>query len=106
MDYEREARSKDIIAVNTAQFVKSLPVAEPEATAPEEPVVVLGVEELVPLEEGKLWVTVCIPLAVVEELSEMGAAVVATELLTLVEAPGSAPEEVELPPPIVGGAEA
>jgi len=95
-----------MIAVNTAQFVKSLPVAEPVETAPDEPVVVLGVEELVPLEEGKLGVMVCIPLEVVKELSEIGAEVIATELLTLVEAPGSAPEEVELPPPIVGGAEA
>jgi len=88
--------------------VKSLPVAEPVATAPDEPVVVLGVEEpaAVPLEEGKLGVTVCIPLEVAKELSERGAEIVVAELLTFAEAPGSAPEEVGLPPPITGGAEA
>jgi len=109
MDHDNEARSNDIIAVNTAQFVKSLPEAEPEeeaaAAAADEPVVV-GVVEPDPLGEGKPRVSVCIPLAVLEGLPAVGEEDDVTESLTLVEdTPGSKPDEVELPPP-VGGAEA
>ena len=65
IDYNREARSNDIIAVKTAQFVKSLPEVEPEEAVADEPDVV-GVVEPDPLEDGKLKVTLCIPLEVPE----------------------------------------